>query len=205
MRGRRTGSRPGSRARGVPCFPLQAHMHTTRVPLQRSHLRPPPQVHGQRDARHQSRQAAYAAAAGLGGAAASLDGQVSGMGGGGAARALTVSFKASPISGACVHGEVVSRAAGPALVVAPGICPGPSSPPNRLAAGPPPLCSIGGEAEKRRLLLEQLDAAGQQQLMRGRVRWAGCCVCRLGAEGRRAGQGLGLALCKARAMSRCLG
>ncbi|PSC76100.1 E3 ubiquitin-ligase ARI4 [Micractinium conductrix] len=29
--------------------------------------------------------------------------------------------------------------------------------------------NIGGEAEKRRLLLEQLDAAGQQQLMRGRV------------------------------------
>lgn len=34
-----------------------------------------------------------------------------------------------------------------------------------------PLCSIRGEAEKRRLLLEQLDHAGQQQLMRGRVRW----------------------------------
>ena len=32
------------------------------------------------------------------------------------------------------------------------------------------LCSVRGEAEKRRLLLEQLDKAGQQQLMRGRVR-----------------------------------
>lgn len=37
---------------------------------------------------------------------------------------------------------------------------------------PPTPCSIRGEAEKRRLLLEQLDRAGQQQLMRGRVRWA---------------------------------
>ncbi|KAL4419413.1 hypothetical protein ABPG77_003387 [Micractinium sp. CCAP 211/92] len=32
-----------------------------------------------------------------------------------------------------------------------------------------PVDSIRGEAEKRRLLLEQLDRAGQQQLMRGRV------------------------------------
>lgn len=37
------------------------------------------------------------------------------------------------------------------------------------------MCSIRGEAEKRRLLLQQLDKAGEQQLMRGRVRWGQRC------------------------------
>ena len=43
---------------------------------------------------------------------------------------------------------------------------GSTSPP----LNPRPACSIRGEAEKRLLLLQQLDKAGQQQLMRGRVR-----------------------------------
>lgn len=43
------------------------------------------------------------------------------------------------------------------------------SPALSFCALPPPR-SIRGEAEKRRLLLEQLDRAGRQQLMRGRVR-----------------------------------
>lgn len=31
-------------------------------------------------------------------------------------------------------------------------------------------CSIRGDAEKRKLLLQHIDQAGRQQLMRGRVR-----------------------------------